>query len=157
MLFLCSSQGVVAGQPGVVVSLQLESHAVWIDIMPGLAGPLEPIPGIRAAFRLANRSGEALALDLISHCGEQMDIQFELEDEQGNLIWERIGTSPVLGCPDILVEVLLAPGDSLGERVVVPLRIDGLLVPEGRYLLRARLDGLPRFEAAAEFSVSYAY
>ncbi len=110
---------------------------------------LEERVSFRAEFLLINRTGSAIDLELISHCGEEKPVQFVLRNEESDILWQYIFIDPLLGCPDFLEVMTLPNKRSLRYSAEIPLVIDGELLEPGEYSLEALIDGSPFFRAIA--------
>lgn len=140
----------------ITSALLLPAYVHYIDMMPGPGAPPEP-GSVPALYRLVNRSGTPVTLALISHCGEQKDVQFTLRDAGNQVLWRYIATNDLMGCPDTLVPTELADGGALNAVVDVPLAPNGVTLEAGEYRLEAHVDGEPQYGGYAPLRIEYAY
>ena len=121
----------------------------------GISGnnELEERKSFSAEFLLVNRTGSAIDLELISHCGEEKPVQFILRNEESDILWQYIFVDPLVGCPDFLEVMTLPNKRSLRYSAEIPLVIDGDLLEPGEYSLEALIDGRPLFKAIAPIHI----
>jgi len=143
-------------RPRVSVTLSLERYVFWVNMMPGVDGQ-EQRHSFWAAFAIANNSGADIQFELISHCGEDKHIQFILQNVGGQVLWQHIWIDPLMKCPDYFETGVLPNNVKFLHRIEVPLVIEGKFLDPGEYLLKAFVDGYPRYGAYAPFLVDYAY
>jgi len=132
--------------------LVVENHEFNVS---GISGnnELEERVSFRAEFLLINRTGSAIDLELISHCGEEKPVQFVLRNEESDILWQYIFIDPLLGCPDFLEVMTLPNKRSLRYSAEIPLVIDGELLEPGEYSLESLIDGSPLFRAIAPIRI----
>jgi len=125
-------------------------------MVPGI-GNADGRDSFSAVFSLTNKSGEDIAFDLISHCGEEKPVQFILRNAEDEILWQYIVINPLMACPDYLENKVLPNNGTFHHGAAVPLVIDGDFLEPGEYSLEAFVDGYPCYGAYAPFRVDYEY
>lgn len=143
-------------KPRVSCTLSLARYQFWINMVPGI-GNADGRDSFSAVFSLTNKSGEDIAFDLISHCGEEKPVQFILRNAEDEILWQYIVINPLMACPDYLENKVLPNNGTFHHGAAVPLVIDGDFLEPGEYSLEAFVDGYPCYGAYAPFRVDYEY